>query len=35
MNKLQKRILIFLMVLIVLTPIGIFLPMAFDAGDAW
>jgi len=35
MNRLQKRILIFLLVMIILTPIGIFLPMAFDAGDAW
>ena len=35
MNKLQKKILIFLVVLTFLTPIGILLPMVFDAGDAW
>lgn len=35
MNKLKKRILIALLILVILTPIGIFLPMAFDAGDAW
>ncbi len=35
MNKLQKRILIFLLVMTILTPVGILLPMTFDAGDAW
>lgn len=35
MNKLQKRILLFLIILVLLTPVGIFLPMAFNAGDAW
>jgi hypothetical protein len=35
MNKLKKRIIIALLILVILTPIGIFLPMAFDAGDAW
>lgn len=35
MNRLQKRILVFLIILAFLTPAGIFLPMAFDAGDAW
>lgn len=35
MNNLQKRILIFLIILAFLTPVGILLPMAFDAGDAW
>jgi hypothetical protein len=34
-NKLQKNILIVLLVLAVLTPTGIFLPMLFNAGDAW
>ncbi len=35
MNKLQKKILIALLILTALTPIGIFLPMFFNAGDAW
>ena len=35
MNKLQKKILIILLLLCLLTPIGILLPMFFDAGDAW
>lgn len=35
MNKLQKRILIFLVILVLLTPTGILLPMVFNAGDAW
>jgi cobalt/nickel transport system permease protein len=35
MNKLQKRILVFLIILVLLTPAGIFLPMVFNAGDAW
>ncbi|MDP2722048.1 MAG: hypothetical protein Q8O72_04765 [Bacteroidales bacterium] len=35
MTKLQRKILCFLLVLCVLTPIGILLPMVFDAGDAW
>ena len=35
MNKLQKKILIFLIVLAIFTPVGILLPMAFDANDAW
>lgn len=35
MNKLQKKVLLFLIVLVLLTPLGIFLPMFFDAGDAW
>jgi cobalt/nickel transport protein len=35
MNKLQKKILVFLLVLALLTPVGIFLPMLFNAGDAW
>ena len=35
MNKLQKKIIIFLIVLAFLTPVGILLPVFFDAGDAW
>lgn len=35
MNKLQKQILIALLILAVLTPAGIFLPAFFNAGDAW
>lgn len=35
LNKLQKRILIVLAVLCLLTPVGILLPMCFNAGDAW
>lgn len=35
MTRLQKKVGIALLVLCVLTPIGIFLPMFFDAGDAW
>lgn len=35
MNKTQKKILFILLALCVLTPIGIFLPMFFNAGDAW
>lgn len=34
-GKLQKRILIALLVMSLLTPAGLFLPMFFDAGDAW
>jgi predicted PurR-regulated permease PerM len=34
-NKLQKRILIILLVLCLITPVGLLLPMFFDAGDAW
>jgi predicted PurR-regulated permease PerM len=35
MNKLQKKILIILLLLCLITPIGILLPVFFDAGDAW
>jgi len=35
MNKLQKKILVFLIILTLLTPVGILLPMFFNAGDAW
>jgi hypothetical protein len=34
-NNLQKKILIALLLLCILTPIGILLPMYFNAGDAW
>jgi cobalt/nickel transport protein len=34
-NKLQKKILIILLVLCLITPAGILLPMLFNAGDAW
>jgi hypothetical protein len=35
MNKLQKKILIILLLLCIITPIGILLPVFFNAGDAW
>ncbi len=35
MDKLQKKILIILLFLCLITPVGILFPMAFDAGDAW
>ncbi len=35
MDKLQKKILFILLILCIITPIGILLPMVFDAGDAW
>ena len=35
LNKLQKRILICLIILCLVTPLGIFLPMLFNAGQAW
>jgi cobalt/nickel transport protein len=35
MNKLQKKILIMLLVLCIITPVGILLPLFFNAGDAW
>ena len=34
-NRLQKRIMILLLILCLLTPAGILLPVFFDAGDAW
>jgi len=34
-NKLQKKILIMLLLLCLLTPIGILLPAFFNTGDAW
>ena len=35
MNNLQKKIMIVLLILILLAPVGLFLPMFFNAGDAW
>lgn len=35
MTKIQKKTLFTLLGLCIITPIGIFLPMFFDAGDAW
>lgn len=35
LNKFQKKILIVLLVLCFITPLGIVLPMFFNAGDAW
>jgi cobalt/nickel transport protein len=35
LDKLQKRILIILLILCFITPIGILLPMYFNAGQAW
>lgn len=35
MNRLQKKILAFLLLLCLLTPVGILLPAFFNTGDAW
>ncbi|MBA4409795.1 MAG: cobalamin biosynthesis protein [Odoribacter sp.] len=35
MTKFQKKLLFILLGLCIITPIGIFIPMFFDAGDAW
>jgi cobalt/nickel transport protein len=35
LDKLQKKILIILLLLCLITPIGVLLPMYFNAGDAW
>jgi hypothetical protein len=35
MNKLQKKILVLLLLLCLLTPAGILLPAFFNTGDAW
>jgi cobalt/nickel transport protein len=35
LNNLQKRILIVLIILCLITPLGILVPMYFNAGDAW
>jgi len=35
MNKTQKKILIVLLLLCLLTPVGVLLPAFFNTGDAW
>lgn len=35
MNKFRKKLVIELAVMAILTPIGVFLPELFNAGDAW
>jgi cobalt/nickel transport protein len=35
LNKFQKKTLIILLLLCLITPIGILLPVVFNAGDAW
>jgi cobalt/nickel transport protein len=35
LDKLQKKILVILLLLCLITPVGILLPMFFNAGDAW
>ena len=35
MDKLQKKILVILLLLCLMTPLGIFLPVFFKTGDAW
>jgi ABC-type Fe3+ transport system permease subunit len=35
LNKLQKKILIILLFLCIITPVGVLLPAFVDAGDAW
>ncbi len=35
MNAFQKKLLVILVVLAVISPIGIYLPTAFNAEDAW
>ena len=35
LDKLQKKILVILLFLCLLTPAGILLPVFFDTGDAW
>lgn len=35
LTKLQKKILVILLILCLVTPIGILLPLFFNAGDAW
>jgi cobalt/nickel transport protein len=35
MNKIQKKILVILLLLCMLTPVGILLPAYFNTGDAW
>jgi cobalt/nickel transport protein len=35
LDRLQKKILIILLLLCLITPVGVLLPMYFNAGDAW
>ena len=35
MNKLQKKILVILLLLCLITPIGILIPAYFNTGEAW
>lgn len=35
MNKLKKKIIIVLAILVIIAPTGILLPMVFNANDAW
>jgi predicted PurR-regulated permease PerM len=35
MNKIQKKILIVLLLLCLITPVGVLLPAFFNTGDAW
>jgi hypothetical protein len=35
MSRFQKKLLVILIVLAVLSPLGIYLPARFNAGDAW
>jgi cobalt/nickel transport protein len=35
LDKLQRKILIILVILSLITPVGILLPMVINAGDAW
>jgi hypothetical protein len=35
MNKLQRKILLWLFALVILCPIGLYLPQYFHSGDAW
>jgi len=35
LNKLQKKILIILLLLCLITPVGILFPVFFNTGDAW
>ena len=35
MNKFQKKILIILLLLCLITPVGILIPAYFNAGEAW
>jgi hypothetical protein len=35
MNKIQKKILVILVILCLLTPVGILIPAYFNTGEAW